>query len=86
MTSSQIRYCPDCCQNVTVTSGINIGLLIVLLLFGVIPGIIYFCMMHKPKCPRCGAEGDRLLPQRKTFEECKGCMCHHDDGHNNLNQ
>lgn len=80
--TTQIRYCPDCCQNVTVTSGINWVLLVILLLFGVIPGIIYFAIRHKMRCPKCGAEGDRLLPQRKTFEECRDCQhshCHCDE-------
>lgn len=58
--ASQIKYCPDCCQNITLDTGINWLLFVILLLFGIFPAIFYWIVARRKQCPICGAGLERL--------------------------
>lgn len=76
MSSGELKYCPDCCQNVTIKPGFNLMALIVLLLFGIIPGIIYWALTREKRCPICHAPLERLQAPKETFEDCASCSRH----------
>lgn len=49
-------YCPNCRVNRVTEVKMNWIILIILLICGVLPGLIYFayCLMEKQGCPVCG--------------------------------
>ena len=55
-------YCPNCKQDVYASS-FNWLILILLLIFFLIPGLIYgaYCTFRKKRCPKCG------LPLKKSM-------------------
>lgn len=50
-----MRYCNNCKQMVEPRKHLNVGVLLVLLLFGIIGGIIYYCVTPST-CPMCNSE------------------------------
>lgn len=52
------KYCMDCKQWVTPKEGANILIALILLLFGILPAIIYWVWASKGagECPICGGE------------------------------
>lgn len=55
---TKMKYCGNCKQYVTTTSGPNIIISIFLLILGIVPGIIYiiWASLRAGKCPMCGSK------------------------------
>lgn len=63
---SELRYCPNCCQNVHAITGIDHTALIVLLILGVFPGLIYALILSDSKhCPICHTPDKDLEPPER---------------------
>jgi len=59
-----MKYCGNCKQWITPTKDISTLLLIILLLFGLFPGIIYYLV--KPKvCPMCNSQNWTIPPKEE---------------------
>ncbi len=69
------KYCPNCQKNVDTEHSWNVVLLVVLLIFLLIPGLIYLALTYdKRRCPICHTaepmlENARQLPQQPTSAE-----------------
>lgn len=48
-----MKYCPSCKRNVNTERGYNGVVLVLLLIFFLIPGIIYWAVKRKRRCPIC---------------------------------
>lgn len=53
-------FCPNCCQNVTMVPQYNITALVLLLLCGIIPGLIYWALRRDRMCPICRTTGTSI--------------------------
>jgi len=60
-----MEYCRNCEQNIDPKKHFNYGILFVLLILGVIPGIIYYFFIGK-KCPICNDDnwGDEKIEKQ----------------------
>lgn len=58
------QFCPNCCQNVNTVSAVKWGPMIVGLLFGIIPGIVYWAVKRGQMCPICHCGRDDLQPPK----------------------
>ena len=54
---SKVRYCNNCNQTVEPKKNVSVIALVLLLLFLILPGIIYliYCLVQKGKCPICNS-------------------------------
>lgn len=57
-------FCPNCCQNVVAIPSYSMVALILLLLCGIIPGLLYYLWKKDKRCPICHLDEDRLEPYR----------------------
>ena len=48
-----MKYCPSCKRNVNTEHSWNVVVLVILLLFFLIPGLIYLAWKWKRCCPIC---------------------------------
>ncbi len=48
-----MKWCPACKRNVNTEPGYSLGILIVLLILFIIPGIIYWAVKRGRRCPIC---------------------------------
>ena len=62
-----MKYCPSCKRNVNTEHGYNGVVLVLLLIFFFIPGIIYWAIKRKRRCPICHTPDSML--QAPKFEE-----------------
>lgn len=73
---TQMKYCGNCKQWVTTTKGPSIIITILLLIFGIIPGIIYvvWAATRGGKCPMCGSQNWSMSPTQieEEVEKEKG--------------
>ena len=55
---SKVRYCNNCNQTVAPKKNVSFIILVLLLLFLILPGIIYliYCLVQKGKCPMCNGQ------------------------------
>ncbi len=53
-----MRHCNNCNQEVEPKKNVHVIALILLLLFFILPGIIYliYCLVQKGKCPMCNGQ------------------------------
>ncbi len=64
------KYCPNCQKNVETEHSWNIILIVILVVFFILPGIIYLALTYrKMQCPICHTpepmlENARQLPQQ----------------------
>ena len=58
-----MRYCNNCEQMVEPKKHFSAGILLVLLLLGLIPGIIYYLLKSKT-CPICNSENWGIPPKK----------------------
>ena len=56
-----IKYCPSCKRNVNTEHSWHIGVMLILLLLGIIPGLIYIAVKWKYRCPICKTPDSMLL-------------------------
>ncbi len=59
-----VKYCPSCKRNVNAEHGYNTVALVLLLIFFFIPGVIYWAVTRKPRCPICHTP-DSMLTEPK---------------------
>ena len=59
---AKMMYCPNCRQNVTIKPQYNLVALIILLLCGIIPGLIYYVLKTDNECPLCRTTEEFLEP------------------------
>ena len=51
---SELRFCPNCCQNVYTVSSIDHAAMAILLIAGIVPGIAYWLIYcDSSHCPLC---------------------------------
>jgi hypothetical protein len=50
---ANMKYCPSCQRNVNTEHSWSFIVLIILLILGVIPGLIYLAVRWKRRCPIC---------------------------------
>ena len=62
---TKMMYCPNCKQNVTIKPQYNLVALILLLLCGIIPGLIYYVLKKDNECPICRTTEEFLEPYRR---------------------
>lgn len=62
---TKMMYCPNCHQNVQTVPQYNIVALVLLLLCGIIPGLIYYIWKKDRECPMCKTTEEFLSPYRK---------------------
>lgn len=55
-----VKYCPNCKRNVNTEHGYNTVALVILLIFFFIPGIIYWAVTRKQRCPICHTQAEML--------------------------
>ena len=60
------RFCPYCCQNVNTVSAVKWGPVIIGLLLGIIPGIVYWLVKRGQMCPMCHCPLDEMDPPKLT--------------------
>ncbi len=58
------RFCPYCCQNVNTVRKLKIWALVLGLLFGIIPGILYYWFTREDMCPICHCSESEMEPPR----------------------
>ena len=63
---SELRYCPNCCQNVTTVSGIDHAAMAILLIAGVLPGMFYYVAFAEEQCPMCRTRVRDLRPPKES--------------------
>jgi hypothetical protein len=50
---AKMKYCPNCKQMVATERGYNAVVLIILLIIGILPGLIYWAVKRGRRCPLC---------------------------------
>lgn len=58
------RFCPNCCQNVNTVRRFKIWALVIGILFGIIPGILYWWFTRGEMCPMCHCPEEDMDPPR----------------------
>lgn len=59
------RYCPYCCQNVVTVPRFKLWAVVLGLLFGIIPGFIYWWYTKGEMCPICHCNEEEMEPPKK---------------------
>lgn len=62
-------FCPNCCQNVAAVPQYNLVALIILLLCGIIPGLIYWALRKDRMCPICRTAEEDLEQYRRPRDD-----------------
>lgn len=62
-------FCPNCRQNVTMIAQYNTVALILLLLCGIIPGLIYWALKRDRMCPLCRTTEEYMEPMRRGNDD-----------------
>ena len=71
MVLSKVRYCNNCNQTVAPKKNVSFIVLVLLLLFLILPGIIYliYCLVQKGKCPICNGTNWRNVGSEDKFTD-----------------
>ena len=66
-----MRYCNNCNQTVAPKKNVSFIVLVLLLLFLILPGIIYliYCLVQKGKCPICNGTNWRNVGSEDKFTD-----------------
>lgn len=66
---ANMKYCPNCKRNVNTEHSWHVVVLIILLLLGLIPGIIYLIWKWPRRCPICHTPESMMYAPKFDQEE-----------------